>query len=124
MIHEIKCFKTFYIYGENTCHFSNSNEINHRKKKIEKNKRKIRKEIVIMNAIRKMEVKAVLKAGELKNKFLSTKRGSQTFEFLIYAVAAVVFGAIVFAVMKKFIPGILDSITNKIQEIFNTKVTE
>ena len=92
MVHEIKCFKTFYIYGENTCHFSD--KMNHRKKKIEKNKRKIRKEIVIMNAIRKMEVKAVLKAGELKNKFLSTKRGSQTFEFLIYAVAAVVFGVI------------------------------
>ena len=33
-----------------------------------------------MNAIRKMEVKAVLKAGELKNKFLSTKRGSQVME--------------------------------------------
>ena len=60
-----------------------------------------------MNAIRKMEVKAVLKAGELKNKFLSTKRGSQTFEYLIYAVVAVVLGAIVFAVMKKFMPGIL-----------------
>ena len=77
-----------------------------------------------MNAIRKMEVKAVLKAGELKNKFLSTKRGSQTFEYLIYAVVAVVLGAIVIAVMKKFMPGILDSITNKIQDIFNTKVTE
>lgn len=77
-----------------------------------------------MNAIRKMEVKAVLKAGELKNKFLPTKRGSQTFEYLIYAVVAVVLGAIVFAVMKKFMPGILDSITNKIQDIFNTKVTE
>lgn len=122
MIHEIKCFKTFYIYGENTCHFSD--KMDHRKKENRKNKRKIRKEIVIMNAIRKMEVKAVLKAGELKNKFLSTKRGSQTFEYLIYAVVAVVLGAIVFAVMKKFMPGILDSITNKIQDIFNTKVTE
>ena len=72
-----------------------------------------------MNAIRKMEVKAMLGAKKLKNKLVSTKRGSLTLEWLIYAVAAVVLGAIVYAAMKKFMPNILNQITEKIQGIFN-----
>ena len=74
-------------------------------------------ENIMENVLRKAGIKMTIKAENLKERFFSKKKGSQTLDWIVIALIVAVIGGILFVLLKTKMPELFNTIFDKITSV-------